>query len=83
MGIASLPKSHLDTEIESIVDIRKSLTFLCESFDEIKQQNASTDRRISELMAVVKEKDANIDKLESQVNDTLVHLPFCEPMNVL
>ena len=75
MAIAFLPKSHLDTEIESIVDIRKSLAFLCESFDEIKQQNASTDRRISELMAVVKEKDAEIDKLESQVNDTLAS-PF-------
>ena len=67
MGKLSRSTSLQDTDTESIIDIRKSLTFVCESFDEIKQQNASTDRRISELMAVIK--DARIDKLETQIND--------------
>ena len=55
--------SHQDTESESIVQIGKSLTFLCESFDKIKKQNVCTDRRISELTDIIKAKDARIDKL--------------------
>ena len=69
MGEPSQSTSHQDTETESIIDIRTSLKKFCESFDEIKQQNASTNRRISELTAVIKDKDAIIEKLESQIND--------------
>ena len=69
MGEPSRSASHQDTETESIIEIRKSLTFLCELFDEIKQQNASTNRRISELTAIINDKDAIIEKLESQIND--------------
>ena len=50
-------------------EIRRSLDFLCNSFDDTKKQNAATDKRISDLLEVIKTKDERISKLEAQVND--------------
>ena len=46
-------------------EIRHSLDFLCNSFDDIKKQNAATDKRITELLEVMKAKDDRLSKLEA------------------
>ena len=49
--------------------IQRSLKYLCDSFDELKQYNKSTDAHITELISIIKYKDERIAKLEAQVND--------------
>ena len=51
------------------VEIRKSLTFLCEWFAEIKKHNASGEKRMSELMAILRKKDAKLYRLEPKINE--------------
>ena len=65
-----MPKTPKPTETESeMVEKRRSLTFQCESFDETEERNKSTNKRIIELLDIVKAKYVRIAKLENQVND--------------
>ena len=65
-----MPKTPKPTETESeMAEIRRSLTFLCKSFDEIKERNKATNKRITELLDITKAKDVRVAKLEAQVND--------------
>ena len=50
-------------------EIRRSLKFLCDSFDELKLYDKSIDAHSTELIGIIKSKDARIATLEAHVND--------------
>ena len=59
-------RSKADSEMS---EIRRSLEFVCKSIEDFKEQSKSGDKKIAELLAIIKSKDERISGLEEQRNE--------------
>ena len=66
----AMPKTLKQSEAESeMSEIRCFLEFVCKSIEDCKEQSKSTDKRITELLTIIKSKDGCILRLEEQMKE--------------